>query len=492
MLAHLKSATNVAYTANGAKTLATTESKLVDFFAIGSAMRNRTDNDKIQLFAKAFHEDRLLALKLLFHTRDIRGGQGERDTFRTILKYMAIRHPEHIEPNVALIPFYGRWDDILVLLDTPLQDLAMAIVQAQLSDDLQSDSPSLLAKWLPSENASSYKTKLVAKKVRELLSMTSKQYRKTLSSLRTKINIVESKMSANEWSEIQYDKLPSKAGMIYRNAFYNRDSERYTAFIESLKRGETKVNANTLYPYEIVREYMNSGMVRMGNRYYTSFTTSGTDEVLEAMWKNLPDYVGDNFENALAVVDTSGSMSGLPIQVALSLGLYLAERNKGTFHNHFITFSSQPELQEIIGSSLGEKLNNMASAHWDMSTNIESVFRLILDTAIANRLPQSELPTKLFIVSDMQFDCVRGGTNARLFETMKNLFASNGYQLPELVFWNVNAFNTNFPVKVNETGTALVSGCSPSIFKNLLAGKDMTPYMLMLDVLNSERYDLVI
>jgi hypothetical protein len=493
MLKHLKNEMNVAYTTNGAKALATTQSYLVDFFASSGALRNRSKEDINRLFSKAFAEDKLLAMKALFYTRDIRGGQGERETFRTIIRQLAFNHPDVLANNINLIPYYGRYDDLLVLLDTPLEKLAMAVIRAQLLEDIDSEYPSLLAKWLPSENASSYETKRLAKKVMYNLGLTPRQYRKTLSMLRKRINIVESLMSSKKFSEIEYDKLPSKAGMIYRNAFYRNDEERYTAFVNSLKKDKTvKINAKTLYPYEIVHQYSTLGTTRFGNHLHCKFKTE-VDPVLEAMWDNLPDYVGDNFTNALAVVDTSASMRGLPIEVALSLGLYFAERNKGAFANHFITFSANPELQEVVGASLGEKLNNMSTAQWDMNTNIEKVFELILNTAIKNNVPQEELPSKIFIVSDMQFDsCVKGGNDVTLFENMLQRFANAGYVMPELVFWQVNATTTQFPVKVNQTGTALVSGCSPSIFKNLLAGKDMTPYSMMLEVLNSERYASVV
>jgi|SRR5579875_623278 len=492
MLNHLKNEANVAFTTNGARALETTQSYLVDFFASSGALRNRTDAEVIYLFSKAFAEDKLLAMKALFYTRDIRGtGQGERKTFRTIIRYLAYLHPETLAKNISLIPHFGRYDDLLVLIDTPLESSVMDFIRLQLLEDIDSDNPSLLAKWLPSHNTSSYKTKKLAKKVMNGLGLTPKQYRKTLSMLRKKINIVESKMSAKEWSEIEYDKIPSKAGMIYRNAFYRNDKERYTAFIESLKKGNNsvKINAKTLYPYEIVREYMNSGIVKLG--WNNTSIKKLADETLESMWKNLPDYVGDNFDNALAVVDTSGSMYGFPITVALSLGVYLAERNKGAFANHFITFSERPQLQEIVGATLAEKLNNMSTAYWDMDTDLEKVFDLILNTAVKNNVPQNELPSKIFIISDMQVDCLRGNNDELLFKYMKHRFEEKGYSLPEVVFWNVNAHN-NFPVKYNEAGVVLVSGCSPSIFENLLSGKNMTPYAMMLDILNSDRYASVV
>jgi hypothetical protein len=499
MLNHLKNATNVTQTTNGAKALKSTQSYLVDYFASSGALRNRSKSDVITLFSKAFAEDSLLAMKALFYTRDIRGGQGERDTFKTLIKHLAFNHPDVLAKNINLIPYYGRYDDFLVLLDTPLEKLTMTLIKAQLLADIDSEQPSLLAKWLPSENASSYETKRLAKKVRESLGLTSKQYRKTLSNLRGKINLVETQMSEKNFGEIEYDKIPSKAGLIYRKAFYRNDEERYTEFVNAVtnpvvaKERGIKINTKTLFPYEIVDKYADRfGTVRFGNHLHCAFKKT-SDPVLEAMWNNLPDYVGGNFDNALAVVDTSASMRGLPISVALSLGLYFAERNKGAFANHFITFSNQPELQEIVGATLGEKLANMSTAQWDMNTDIKKVFKLILHTAIQNDVPQDELPSKLFIISDMQFDrCVNGGNNELVFAYLANEFAKYGYVLPELVFWNVNASAGNFPVKHNETGVALVSGCSPSIFKNLLGGKDMTPYGMMLETLNTERYATVI
>jgi hypothetical protein len=501
MLNHLKNETNVAYTTNGAKALKTSNSYLVDFFASSGALRNRSKEDINQLFSKAFAEDKLLAMKALFYTRDIRGGQGERETFKTIIKQLAFTHPEVLASNINLIPYFGRYDDLLVLLDTPLEKLAMSIIRAQLLEDLDLEAPSLLAKWLPSENASSRETKRLAKKVVYNLGLTPKQYRKTLTTLRKKINIVEGLMSAKKFNEVEYDKIPSKAGLIYRNAFYRNDGERYTAFVDSLVKSvenndkETKINVKTLFPYEIIGKFPITMTTANNRRHYNAVVghaSSQDEKLLDAMWKSLPDFIGDNFDNALAVVDTSGSMRGLPIQVALSLGLYLAERNKGIFNNHFITFSKKPELQEVLGDTLGDKLRNMSQADWDMNTDIQSVFSLILNTAIKNNVPQEELPSKIFIISDMEFDkCVGSGNNKTVFGELANDFAKFGYVIPELVFWNVNALSTHFPVKYNETGTALVSGCSPTVFKNLLAGKEMTPYAMMLDVLNNERYDIV-
>lgn len=496
MLTYLKEETNYTTTTNGAVANKSTLNGVLDFFSRAGQMRNASDKEVISLFTKALSEDKELAMKALFYIRDVRGGQGERKTFRTIIKYLANNHPELIASNANLISYYGRYDDVYELFDTQLEYLAIEMIRYQMLADSQVESPSLLGKWLKSENASSYETKRLARKTREGLGITPRQYRKILSDLRRKIKIVESKMSSNEWTSIEYDKLPSKAGMVYRNAFLAHDPEGYSEFIESLKKGEKKVNSGTLFPYEIVSKYAGQSMVPNRNKSgYWNISYENTpenQEVLEAMWNSLPDYVNGSLQNALAVVDTSGSMRGLPADVALSLGLYLAERNKGAFHNHFITFSSTPELQKISGLTLGEKLANMSSADWGQSTNVEAVYRLILRTAVKNNLPQEELPSKLFIISDMQFDyMVEGGSDLTLHREMKKLYEANGYVLPEVVYWNVDS-HSNFPVTMNEVGTALVSGCSPSIFKNLLAGKDMTPMTMMLEVLNSERYDLIV
>lgn len=341
---------------------------------------------------------------------------------------------------------------------------------------------SLLGKWLPSENASSPETIKNAKVIRKFFGLSSKDYRKSLTALRHKISIVETKMSAKKWSEIDYSKLPSQAGMRYRQAFYRNDGERYEAFIDALQNGDenVKINAGTLYPYEIVREIRNL-------RYGTSSSTEVG--VLDQLWKNLPDYFEGQQDNSMVVVDTSGSMEGLPIEIALSLGMYISERNKGQFHNHFMTFSSQPQLIELQGSNILEKINNMEKSNWGMSTDIKAVFDLILKTALDSNLSSEEMVSRILIVSDMEFDdCARGSNDMSLFETIRKEFEDNGYKMPNLVFWNVNARNAQFPSRMSDTGVQLVSGASPSIFKNLIKGEMLSAYDMMLEVINDERY----
>jgi Domain of unknown function (DUF2828) len=483
MLNYLKEETNYAYTENGALSRATTGSSLLDFFAQAGAMRKRSEQDIINAFTEAFSEDKLLALKALFYFRDIREGQGERRLFRVIAKYLANFHTDVMEKNLHLIPEYGRWDDLYVFFGTKLEDKVGQLIKEQFEKDIKSEYPSLLGKWLKSENTSSQESRVLAKMTRKILGLSPRQYRKALTSLRKKIDIVEAKMSANEWNEIKFEHVPSQAMLKYRNAFNRHEPKRYQEYLISLSKGETKVNTKTLYPYQLVNK-VGIGYLRFKN------LSIEEEQLLNEMWNNLPDYIGNKKENSIAVVDTSGSMYGTPLEVAISLGLYMAERNKGKFHNHFITFSERPQLQEIKGVTFCEKVRNMAKADWGMSTNIESVFNLILNTAIKHNLPQEEMIKKIYIISDMEFNyCVDGGNDKTLFENIREKYNRYGYELPKLVFWNVDARNKQFPVTMNDTGVQLVSGFSPTLFEQVMSGKEA--YDLMLDTLNSPRYDAI-
>lgn len=483
MLNELKKATNVAYTENGAKMYKTTNDSLLDFFAQIGAMRNRDVVDIVCAFDKALAEDELLATKLVFHARNCRGGLGERSTFRICLKHLACVRPEIVKKNMHLISEFGRWDDVLVLLETPLIDDALNLIEEQLVKDMNilntdiDGNISLCAKWMPSTNTSSKKVRNLARAMSDYYGISERGYRKILSKLRKKINLVESKMAKQDWAGIEYDKVPSQAGLLYRNAFLRHDFARYSEYLDSVNKGEAKINSGVLFPYEIMRRAIGA--------------SSSENSVLEAMWNNLPDYIGDSESNAICVVDTSGSMTGLPIDVAISLGMYCAERLKSVFHNHFITFSNTPCLQEIKGTNFVNKVRNMYDADWGFSTNLEGVFDLILDTATKNNLPQSELPSKLFIISDMEFNSAVYISDMSYLNVIKTKFKSVGYEMPKIVFWNVDARNEVFPITTDDNGVQLVSGCSPSIFKAVLSNQELSAYDLMLDVLNQEMYDVI-
>lgn len=484
MLNYLKEETNYALTENGAIAHSTTNSSLLDFFAQAGAMRSRSEEDIISEFTKAFAEDKLLALRALFYFRDAREGQGERRLFRIIIKYLAHHHTEVLKKNLHLIAFYGRWDDVYELFDTPLESHVGILIKNQLNADLYAENPSLLAKWLHSENTSSSKSKRLGTKTRLMLGLSSKKYRKTLSRLREKINVVERKMSANDWCTIDYSTVPSKASLQYRNAYLRHDKSGYESFIEGLENGTQKINTKTLYPYELVSK------VNYAKGWGGRNDMSPTEErLVNQMWEHLPDYIGDKKENSIAVIDVSGSMYGTPIEVAISLGLYMAERNKGLFHNHFFTFSKSPKLQEVKGTTFCEKVRNIADADWGYNTDIEAVFDLLLQTAVKNNLPQDEMVSKLYIISDMEFDradSLFGSRQDTMFNIIREEYRQKGYRMPELVFWNVDARNSQFPVTVNDYGVQLVSGCSPTLFQQIMEGKNA--YDLMIDILNSERY----
>lgn len=487
MLNNLKNELNYTTTENGAVTHETSRSHLLDFFALAGAMRNRSEQDIMQLFSKAFAENPLYAMKALFYMRDIREGNGERRLFRVCTKWLATNAPQVLIKNLPHIAEYGRWDDLIALIDTSVSKEVLFIIRQQWNNDVFGCSVgkpvSLLAKWMPSENASSPTTKRLAKIIAKDLNYTMRNYRKTLSLLRNHLSILESKMSAKQWDEINYSTVPSQAMLKYRSAFYRNDEERYAAYLSALKspvtRDVVKINTKTLYPYQLVEKVL-----------FTNGTAEEND-LYNVMWENLPDTVGDNYQNSIAVVDVSASMYGQPITVAVSLGLYIAEKNKGKFHNHFITFSSNPSLVEVVGTNFTEKVRNITKAQWCMNTDLKKTFDLILNTAIKYQLPQSEMPATLYIISDMQFDGACRGNKETLFQTMKKEFAQHGYELPRVVFWNVDARHNQVPVVKNEPNVQLVSGFSHNVFTSLMEQKEYSPFEYMIDVLSSERYEVI-
>lgn len=499
MLNELKKELNITTTENGALVRKTTYNSCLDLFALVGSVRERVDGEIITLFEKAYNEDQLTAMKILFYLRDIRGGIGERNTFRVIAKYMADAHTVSMRKNLEFIPEFGRWDDLYTFIDTSLQNDALEIIKKQLSKDLESENPSLLAKWLPSENTSSSTTRRNATITRKYLKMSPKTYRKTLTKLRKKINIVETKLCENNYKDIEYDKLPSGAGLKYKDAFFRHDEERYSQFIKDVSTGKTKINSSTLFPYELVRDAQ-SFICENYNCYNLPYNDKRA--LLNEMWKALPDYIGDNDEDCLAVVDVSDSMNGTPMQMAISLGLYVAEKNKGVFKNHFITFSETPELIEIIGDDLVGKVDFMESSNWGYNTNLEAVFDLILNVAIKNKLPQSELPSRLFIISDMEFDRAiqdnswdrhRERTDKEtLFQTIAKKYKDAGYEVPTLVFWNAYSRNDLIPA-IEDDGIKVqyVSGASPRTFELLLKNETLTALDLMFEAINVERYNCI-
>lgn len=476
LLQNLEKETNHTQTENGAKTPESTLSSLLDFFGQGGAMRKRSPQDIILCFGKAFAEDQLLALKCLFYLRDIRHGQGERRLFKIILKWLGDHYPDILDKNLSLISEFGRWDDLFVLENTKVWKSVLVLLQEEWNRMFTSSSLSLFAKWCPSINTSSEETRKKAKLLCKHLGLTEKQYRKTLSQYREKLKVVERNMCSGEWNKIDYSQVPSKASLLYKDAFTKHDPERYRQFIKDVYHGKTKINASVTYPYEIVEKILYK---------------SDESETLDVIWNSLPNYLENHPHNGLVVADVSGSMMGRPLAVSISLALYFAERNKGNFANHFITFSGDPKLQKISGHNIREKIKHLSQAEWDMNTNLIAVFDLILSTAIKNNVPPSEMPQILYIVSDMEFDTACPDNQQTNLEKIRSLYEESGYICPSLVFWNVDSKNFVSPILKDDQGTCLVSGCSPNILKTLLEGKTIDPYKIMMSVLQSEIYKKV-
>ena len=495
LLQAIKEENNLKTTENGAVALKSTFSPLLDLFGQIGELRSRTESEILNLFSKAYAVDRLSAIKTLFYARDVRGGLGERNTFRIILRDLAFSHPADVLVNLSLIPEYGRWDDLFVLMGTPLEKATLALISEQFSKDMDtlstkstnSTAPiSLLAKWMPSENASSAKTKKLATTLRVHLGLTSKEYRKALTALRAAIQIVESKMSAREWEDINYSSVPSIASLRYRAAFTRHDMERYTKFLEQVSTGEKKINASTLYPYDLVRNYIGG-------------SDSTINPTIEAQWKALPDYITKD-QDFLIMADVSGSMysnRNTPISTSVGLAIYFAERSKGAFANHFITFTDIPELVEIPKNlSLREKVRTVLRTE-GFDTNLEAAFELVLKSAIKNNVAPKDMPTAIVIISDMEineFGNCRyeddGSSNITFTEEMSRRFADAGYIMPTLVYWNVDAREDTFHA-IESDNVRFVSGSSPSVFKGLCENLGYSAYELMMAVINASRYDAI-
>ena len=489
--------TNFTETENGAVAHKSTLNKVYDMFALGGAYRNRTDEDCILLFKNAIKEDETLALKCLFYLRDIRGGQGERRFFRVCFNWLAKNYPEIARRNLINIAEYGRYDDLYCVVGTPVEKDMLALIKEQLEKDIASINESekagvsLLAKWLKSENASSKETKMLGNKTRIALGLTHKAYRETLSALRTRINIVEKLMSENKFNEIEYSKIPSKAGLIYRNAFAKRDAERYKEFINNK---ETKVNACTNYPYEMVRE-----VSKHLNHYYWQEDYKWTEEernALQKFWDNQKDYLQGKPCKIMGVIDTSGSMTNssrnnvAPIDVAISIGMYAAERVGGPFKDHFITFASQPQLIKVEGIDFVDKVKRIYDKNLVDNTNLRAAFDLIKNIALQPGVNRDDVPNTLVVVSDMEIDCGSFWRDEHIrkteMESIRDEWKSLGLPMPHLVYWNVDARNN---LILDSDEATYVSGCSPVIFESILTGK--SGWDLCYDKLMSERYEQV-
>jgi hypothetical protein len=460
-----------ARTANGMKARASTSSACVDLFFNIGAMRGK---NVVPAFTAAYVENQDLAARIALWARDARGGAGERKVFRDILLDLVKSDTDRATALMRKIPELGRWDDVLVLLGTELEQPALEMIKAAL---VKGDG--LCAKWMPRKGEE-------AAKLRSAFGWTPKYYRKRLVEL---TKVVEQNMCANKWDEINFNHVPSLASSRYKKAF-SRHTPKYKEWVEKLVKGDptAKVNAGAVYPYDVLK-----GLIGAYNMSYNKENLGH----INAQWDALPNYVGD--ANILPIVDVSGSMAcpagghnskskTTCLDVSVSLGLYLADKNKGKFKDTFLTFSATPQLVHLNGNII-DKVKQMSQSDWEMNTNLHAAIQKVLDVALAGKVPQSEMPAVLLILSDMQFDyCARYDDSA--MQMIERKYAAAGYTVPKIVFWNLNA-SDNVPVSFRKDGTALVSGFSPAIMKAVLAAdlEQFTPESIMLKTIMSERYN---
>lgn len=442
-----------ALTDNQAVTHSTSLNSVVDLFFIAGASRAMNEESIISMLERAWVEDAQLTLKTIFWAGDIRGGAGERRFFRIALKWLENNHFDDLIKNLYHVPEYNRWDSLFHL---ETQE-ALELIRKALDEG-----NGLCAKWMPRKKQHNN----FADKFRRYVNADAKTYRKNIVELS---KTVEQQMCAKEWSKIKYEQVPSVAMNKYRKAFSRNDESRFVRYIESVNKGETKINAGAIFPHDI----------------YRSLRTGGDEKSINAQWNALPDYLADSNERMIPVCDVSGSMCGLPIEISVSLGIYLSERNKSVFKDAFITFSGNPKMEYLKGDFVS-RCRQLSRAHWDMNTDLNKVFELILSKAIDNDLSQEDMPTTILIISDMEFDYCGRLTN---YEKIVQNYEDAGYEIPKIVFWNVNGREGNVPVNAKKKNVGLVSGCSPAIVKSVLTGDTFTPESIMKKVLLSERYE---
>ena len=503
----------VSVTENGAVGYKTAGNPLLDINFSVSSLRSKGDGEIAKMFSEAFYFNPLLAIKWLFFLRDIRGGMQERRSFRVCFKWLSTIRPELVKKLIPLCAEYGRFDDLFCLItfkeDDQVQAEVIKYIDEQWAKDVENMNNkkpiSLLAKWMKSCNTSSPESVKIGKFLAKELSLSEKQYRKTLSAMRKYLNVIEQKMSAKEWNAINYEQVPSKANIKYNAAFLRNDEVRRREFLGKLEKGETKINSSANFPCDIVHAYAG----KLSYDYHFRASKCAVDPALEAMWKALPNVAVNG--NVLAVADGSGSMTCkasngsnmTALEVANALAIYCAEHCTGPFNNKYITFSSRPQYVDMSNAkSLAEKIMIALQHNECANTNLEATFDLVLQTAVDHNLKQEDIPT-LVIISDMEIDAgadMGGGYSywnrpsnysahkTALMEKIRQKWAAHSLVLPRTIWWNVNSRTGTIPLTQNpETGIILCSGYSQSQFK-MIASNKTDPYEVLVDTLNVERY----
>ena len=469
-------------TENGAVALNTTGDARLDFFSVAGSLRTADKARIHRLFSEAYREDPLFATKIVFYARDVRGGLGERMIFRTLLEYMAKYHPEALIRNLDLIGVYGRYDDMYCLIGTPLEDEMWAAMKRQFEEDRENlqvgNAISLLAKWIKTADASSDRTRKLGILTAQKLGYSVYEFKRLVRAMRKHIGVVETLMSTGKWDQIRYSAVPSRAMMIYRNAFMKHDADRFGKFTMKALKGEEKIHSAALYPYDIVEKVMKMD-------WSTCKITE--DDTMEAQWRQLPDYVPKG-TNALVIADTSGSMYGRPLATSVGLAVYFAERNTGPYHNMFMSFSGTSRIQILKGETLAQKLRSINMRDWQMNTNLEAAFDHVLRIGVNNHVPAEEMPKSIIVISDMEIDNC-GNREWTFYEKMARRYRDHGYQIPNIVFWNVNSRHDIYHADKKRTGVQLVGGSSAAVFRQVMQCVGMNPVEAMEKIIYSERYE---
>ena len=483
-----------ALTKNGAVTNSTSHDYCVDLFFLAGACRNEHEQQICNVITKAYEQDRVKTLKIIFWACDIREGAGERRFFKTALNWLNQYHPEDIQNYVGYIPEFSRWDVVFELAMT--NELVFSYLLTVLTNP-EHPQRALLCKWLPRKEYATDKKKIkqvekgvttitvkkkkrllnygIARKITQRLNITPRKYRKLIAS---GCQVVEQQMCSNKWNKIEYEKVPSVAINKYNKAWYRHDSERFEQYLESVKVGKSKMNASAIFPHDIIKSALDDS--------HWELRIHPLNDAQITQWNALPNWLGDSVNSIIPVCDVSGSMYGLPIQICLALGLYISERNQGPFKDAFITFSENPKMQ-ILKGDINQRLSQLVHADWGQNTNLTGVFELILRKAKETNLPEEMMPKTVLVISDMEFDYCGNLTN---YEMIKKAYNISGYQCPQIAFWNVNGRAGNMPVTVNKQGVALVSGASPSVIKSVL-GNNLDPITIMNETIETPRYNFI-
>lgn len=462
-------------TENGAYALDSTNNPLLDLFGVIGALRNRSEDEIVDLWNKAYMYSPEAAVRMLFYARDVRGGLGERRTFRIILQKLVNDNPELVRQNLENIVYFGRWDDLYTLVGTELENDMFQYLKRAANAEMVG-----VGKWLKSVNAHSSETNHLGHKTARAFGMSDKQYRKMLAKLRANDAVVEQAMSANAWQDINYSAVPSIAAKNYRNAFTKHDAKRYEKFLDGVEKGEEHINTAALYPYDIVR----------------ADRCDGANKTLEFQWKNLPNYITDPNVNIMVMADTSGSMTCAapgnvrPIDVAEGLAIYFAQHNHGAFADCFMTFASEPDLVVVPHTGIHKALDSIEVLV--DNTNLEAAFDLLLETAVNTHAPKEDMPRALIVISDMEIDDFGAARGATFTDEMTHRFHEAGYDMPKIIWWNVDARVNTFHADKNNSNVGFVSGASASTFKSVIDNLQYSPLELMQNVLSNPRYNRII